>query len=319
MALLSVDLGPEAQPITSWDLHAGRLERGDILFFPRIPFAFPVEDQAFLLGIRQIESSHHKNIAYRPNQDRVSNFTKKAADQERLRTVLRDFSTNVRRFISVFLPPYVTGWRLDYASFRPMEEQGRELSLRSRNDLLHTDAFPTRPTNGDMILRFFVNINPNEARVWDTGEPFAKVIEHFWRPGGFDRQVDRMVAVSQSPVGRLCRIGKKAGQTLGLKTPDRSPYDQTMLALHHAMKEDNAFQRDAARMRSEFPSGSAWMVFTDVVPHAVVSGRFALEQTFIISRDTLAGPENAPASILEKLSGKTLTYGRARDGAARAT
>ena len=47
------------------------------------------------------------------------------------------------------------------------------------------------------------------------------------------------------------------------------------------------------------------MVFTDVVPHAVLSGQFAVEQTFIIAKDSLAAPELAPASILERLSGRS--------------
>ena len=47
-----------------------------------------------------------------------------------------------------YCPEYARSWRVDYASFRPVEEQGRELPLRHRNDLLHLDAFPTRPTHG---------------------------------------------------------------------------------------------------------------------------------------------------------------------------
>jgi len=62
--------------------------------------------------------------------------------------------------------------KLDFASFRPLEEQGRDLSLHKRNDLLHVDAFPSRPTHGGRILRVFANINPSVGRVWNVGEPF---------------------------------------------------------------------------------------------------------------------------------------------------
>jgi hypothetical protein len=45
------------------------------------------------------------------------------------------------------------------------------------------------------------------------------------------------------------------------------------------------------------------MVFTDGVSHAVLSGRHALEQTFLISRDSLANPESASIAVLERLAG----------------
>ena len=42
-------------------------------------------------------------------------------------------------------------------------------------------------------------------------------------------------------------------------------------------------------------------MFTDVVPHAVLGGRLALEQTVIVSRESLANPQHAPSAILERL------------------
>jgi hypothetical protein len=47
-------------------------------------------------------------------------------------------------------------------------------------------------------------------------------------------------------------------------------------------------------------------VFTDVVPHAVLSGQYALEQTVIVDRDSLAQRENAPIEILQKLCARKL-------------
>jgi hypothetical protein len=57
----------------------------------------------------------------------------------------------------------------------------------------------------------------------------------------------------------------------------------------------------------EFPPGCTWLVYTDGVPHAALSGRFALEHTFIVPRAALVEPEAAPISVLEKLSGKPLS------------
>jgi hypothetical protein len=47
-------------------------------------------------------------------------------------------------------------------------------------------------------------------------------------------------------------------------------------------------------------------VFTDGVPHAALSGQFALEQTFIIPPDALVTPDAAPIRVLEKLCARAL-------------
>lgn len=44
-----------------------------------------------------------------------------------------------------------------------------------------------------------------------------------------------------------------------------------------------------------------------MVPHAALSGRFALEQMFIVPRHVLLLPQKAPVRILEELAGTPLT------------
>ena len=46
-----------------------------------------------------------------------------------------------------------------------------------------------------------------------------------------------------------------------------------------------------------------------MVSHAVLSGQFALEQTFIISKSALVLPEKAPVRVLERIAGCPLTFG----------
>ena len=75
---------------------------------------------------------------------------------------------------------------------------------------------------------------------------------------------------------------------------------------HGDLKENADYQRTAEKYRFEFPPGSAWMVFTDVVPHSVHSGRYALEQTVIVNRDSLSDRARAPIAILENLCGTRL-------------
>ena len=155
-----------------------RLEEGAILFFPKSPIALREEDLQFLRGQQQTDSSLHKNIAYKPKADELSGVDTKTANPaavDRLRSIMRGYSQSVTAFLTGFLSPYAGRWQLDYASFRPQEEEGRDLPLRRRNDLLHTDAFPTRPTHGARILRFFNNIHPTRTRDWVVSDPFRAV------------------------------------------------------------------------------------------------------------------------------------------------
>jgi hypothetical protein len=269
------------------------LEQGRILLFAHEPFELPEAERSFLLAQRQTRAGYHKNIAYRPAQDRVTGFARGApGDAERLRDALRLYSRRASGFAAWLLPRYARSWRLDLASFRPEQEEGRALPQRSRNDLIHVDAFPTRPTRGDRILRLFTNINPAEPRVWLSGGTFEEIAPRFAPPslvdrarrGGFE---DRLRALARA---------------LGMKVSVRSPYDRFMLSFHHYLKESAAFQDAAVKSRVEFPAGATWMVFTDMVSHAVLKGRYALEQTFLVARDSLVLPDKAPIAILERIA-----------------
>jgi len=80
-----------------------------------------------------------------------------------------------------------------------------------------------------------------------------------------------------------------------------------MLRFHHFLKSQEEFQRTCPRSQWEFPPHSTWMVFTDVVSHAVLSGQHALEQTFVVAKDSLVLLDKAPVRILERLAGCALT------------
>lgn len=287
----------EAEPCARH--YCERLEEGDILLFSQTPFALPESDRAYLLQARQSQSAHHKNIAYKPSRDRINGLTRGSADEEKMRALMRAYSGNVANFLDRFLLPYAAHRRLDFASFRAIEEEGRDLPQTKRNDLLHVDSFPTRPSNGDRILRVFVNVNPEQARVWLTGEPFGVTLKNYGDSAG----VGRLRADVRSPWRRLGRGMARTARAAGLPVAARSPYDAFMLGYHHFLKGNAAFQQESRKAKWEFPPGAAWLVYTDLVPHAVLSGRFALEQTFWVARDAMLLPEKAPYRVLEQIAG----------------
>lgn len=279
------------------------LEEGDILFFAETPFPFPNEEIEFLLKQRQGGSKARKNIAYKPQIDKITNHdSSDPAAAEKLREILRNYSKRATDFLTEILSPYSKDWKHDYASFRPFQEKGRNLRLRARNDLLHVDAFPTRPLHGGRILRFFTNINPTESRHWNTSKPFGELIQEF----GGDKGVPYPPSARYSLAGRLEKKMKELLRMCGVKIPLRSPYDHFMLQMHNYLKENGEFQKNCPKDQWEFPPHSCWAVFTDQVSHAALAGQYALEQTFIIPRKALLCPEKAPVSILERLSGRNM-------------
>jgi 3-deoxy-D-manno-octulosonic acid hydroxylase-like protein len=284
--------------------YAERLEEGHILFFERAPFPLPDErERAALVSVRPASAAYHKNISYRPGEDRVKGLAKGGGDEDAVRGALRAYSRNATRLLADLFPRYAAKWKLDFASFRPVEEQGRQLSLRARNDLLHVDAFPTRPTNGSRILRVFTNVNPTASRLWITTDTFEILAPRLAMEAG----LGGIAARARSRWRAVSRGLTKLARGLGITREERSPYDRFMLRFHHYLKANAAFQAGCPKYRWEFPPGSTWIVLTDMVPHAVESGQFALEQTVIVPCEALVRPDTAPLSVLERLCQVPLT------------
>jgi hypothetical protein len=170
-------------------------------------------------------------------------------------------------------------------SFRPISAANREASIRKDDMRLHVDAFASRPVQGKRLLRVFCNVNPDGApRVWELGEPFDAVAARFH---------DRIPAPFPGSAWLLEKLQVTKGR--------RSEYDHIMLGLHDQAKLDNAYQQSTAKTRVELPASTTWIVFTDLVMHAVLSGQYLLEQTFYLSPAAMQDEARAPLRRLEKI------------------
>jgi hypothetical protein len=272
-----------------------RLECGEIVTFEPCPFALPTGDDLTFLTQQQLRSLNHKNISYNPTNHAVSGFVHLDDLQAaRLQSLMGDFSEKAIGWLAQLLPEYARAWQPDRASLRPEEEATRKLRLTARNDLLHFDAFPSRPTRGHRILRLYANINPTDDRVWITSETFAKVLEKYGPEVGL-------------PAQRPNTWVRKLGQgILGLFQPnllERTEYDEFMLRLHHFLKTNDEFQECAARRLRHFKPGTAWLLFSDTITHAELRGQYALEHSFFVAPETLALPEKSPPVLLERMCG----------------
>jgi 3-deoxy-D-manno-oct-2-ulosonic acid (Kdo) hydroxylase len=111
---------------------------------------------------------------------------------------------------------------------------------------------------------------------------------------------------SATPAGALRKLIAPLKKLVRIPAPDRSVYDEVMLRLHDYLKENTDFQREGTKIRTDFPPSSTWIVFTDAVPHAVLSGRLALEQTLIVPVSALVSPAKSPLRKLEEIAGQSL-------------
>jgi hypothetical protein len=277
------------------------LENGGILVLPETPLLGEA-DLRFLAAARQVKSKFHKNISFKPKQNRLAGFDRTSAEGTRMQALMREYSQLATQLMGELLEPYRQRWQLDLASFRPIAEQGRIEATRSRNDLLHIDSFPTRPTNGGRILRVFTNANSTEPRVWTTTISFREIAQCFALEAGLERIANVTLARR-----RALRFTAPVFRLANSAFADRSPYDRFMLSLHDFLKRNSAFQQQTPKLRVEFPPRATWIAFTDMVAHAVESGQFALEHTYIVPADAMMVRDQAPVAILEKLCGRALT------------
>jgi 3-deoxy-D-manno-oct-2-ulosonic acid (Kdo) hydroxylase len=264
------------------------LEHGKVLYFPKLSFL--LEESCDPLFSSLVADQRVKNISYNPVSDTLKGTI--AADRERmcLQTIMETFSAAVTRLIIDLFPTYAGNIERARASYRPVEVAGREYSRLKDDRLLHIDAFPSTPTQGRRILRFFSNINPSgKPRIWHIGEPFEQLAAKF---------LPALSRPATSVAWLLAAVRVTRGR--------RSAYDQLMLGLHNSAKRDAAFQRSAPHEEIAFPAGSSWLGFTDQVVHAAVAGQYALEQTFYLDIEAMAEPASSPLRTLERMTRRRL-------------
>jgi hypothetical protein len=266
----------------------GSLEFGKVLYFPDLPFT--LRESWAVSFSPMVADRRVKNISYDPKNGALKGTIAAQRELLRLREMIATFSETAARFVSDLLPSYAGRIERGRASYRPVEIAGRSYSRLKDDKLLHIDAFPSTPTRGRRILRFFSNIDPaGNLRVWHVGEPFAQLAAKF-------------LPVLSRPSPPVAWLLAAVGATRGR----RSAYDELMLGLHNTAKRDAAFQKSAPREEIAFPAGSSWLCFTDQVVHAAVAGQHVLEQTFYLDVDVMAEPTCSPLRTLERMTGQKL-------------
>ena len=135
------------------------LESGKIIYFPQCPIELPPAEQLDTLRRELPKQLKLKNISYHPEAASVRGLDAESPIRELVQQVLVNHSDRVSEFLRGALPGLFDNALVGTCSFRPMEEKGRQLKPHASNELIHIDAGAYGATNGDRLLRFFVNVN----------------------------------------------------------------------------------------------------------------------------------------------------------------
>jgi hypothetical protein len=265
------------------------LEQGKILLLPELPFQLLPHEQQFLAPA--YAHTKAKNISYDARTDRLRCAPCSGAEQDGIKTLIQRFArhaeTLVRRLLQQYAPAIQTG----RTSLRVVEISGRASSYRKDDTRLHVDAFPATPNQGHRILRVFANVNPQGMpRVWRVGEPFEEVARRF------------LPKVPKQFPGYAALL-----KALKITKSFRTEYDHIMLQIHDRMKADLLYQKSVTQKEIHFVPDTTWIVQTDHVSHAAMSGQHLLEQTFYLPVTAMQEPELSPLRTLERLMGHALT------------
>lgn|SRR5512143_1800176 len=273
-------LAPDAQRAA-----ALALEEGSVLVLPRLRFALSDDEQRFLSP--EWSDGRAKNISL--EGAKLKGARGSTADQAALAAMIARFAADAAALVSALFPRYAPYVKRARTSYRPQPAVGRDVSWRKDDSRLHVDAFPSRPSRGERILRVFSNVNRTEDRVWRVGEPFEAMARTF---------LPRVRAQRPFEAAALAALFVTKGR--------RTEYDHLMLGLHDRAKEDLAYQQRCTQEVARFAPGTTWLCFSDQVMHAAVSGQFMLEQTIHLPLSALYDARRSPLATLERLTGRAL-------------
>lgn len=250
-----------------------RLERGELVYFERCPFPLPQGADLDELLSWTLDG-HSKSITLFPDT-RVMGGQRASSEAERARLerLLAEFHRQATAWVAQVLPRYHAAMRPGPLRFRVAEERGRDFDPRLSGRVLHVDANSDMPALGESFLRVFVNLNPTESREWLTADSLGPLL---------DQWGDRVRDPGEHRPGLRERLAYRYRRATGKPLPADSPYDRLMMRLHFFGKTDPYLQQEARSRRWVFAPGSAWVVFSDLVSHAVVGGRYAIDQTYLV-------------------------------------
>ena len=263
------------------------VENGQVLYFPNLAFPLSPPEQALLR--EDMLKGGSRNVSLGAD-GALKHAAGTPAEQKLLAGMLSRYRQLALSLVDGLFPHYRGALRAAPTSFRPKQVETRTQSVHADDRRMHFDAFATRPTYGERILRVFTNLNPNgQPRVWRVGEPFETVAKRYL-----------------PKISPYSPLKAKLLNAVGATKSVRSEYDHLMFNLHNLMKEDEQYQQNGTVATQEFPPGCVWVCYADGAAHGVMSGQYMMEQTLHLQPGGELNPETSPLAILTRLMGHPL-------------
>lgn len=271
---------------------AAALERGDVLVLPHLPFGL-LESERGLLDPSYV-SPKRKNISFNVDRGALRGVDEAVSEEiaASIQGLLERYHASTHSLITHLIPQYKGKLKgaVNTLRLNKVDKWGESNSFRKDDRRLHVDAFPSRPLQGQRILRIFTNVNPEGfSREWRVGEPFPQLAE---------RLVPKIKPYSS--------IGAWFLNAFQITKSYRTHYDHIMLQMHDNMKMDQEYQDQGIQWDVDFRPGTTWICFSDQTPHAAMGGQYMLEQTFHLDVEDMVDPGQSPLKVLEGLMGKPL-------------
>ena len=263
------------------------IETGQVLYFPNLSLQLSPSEQALLR--EDVLKAGSRNVSL--GSDGVLKHAAGTPEEQKLLAgMIGRYRQLALTLADGLFPHYRGALRVAPTSFRPKQVETRVQSVHADDRRMHFDAFATRPTYGERILRIFTNLNPHgQPRVWRVGEPFETVAK---------RYLPRIAPYSPFKAKLLNAVGATKSV--------RSEYDHLMFNLHNLMKEDEEYQKTGTLATQPFPPNCVWVCYADRAAHGVASGQYMMEQTLYLPRGGELDPQSSPLAILTRLMGRPL-------------
>ena len=212
--------------------------------------------------------------------------------RRQLHEIMRRYSVSVEDFLARFLAPYQKRWALDYASYRPRRSTAatsrpppqrpsphRRLPHTPHPRLAHSPLLPQHSSRSHPRLGGRRALSPCGRQLHPPTAPSAL----------------RFIARSRRQIpgpGHRPRRPRPPVETHSIRrVHDAAP---------QCHERDSVFQGVCSREYFQFAPGSSWMVYTETVPHAVLAGQYALEQTFLVTPPPWSPPNPLPSASSKK-------------------
>ena len=207
--------------------------------------------------------------------------------------ILQAFQQAAEDAILRMVPAWRGALTPDRVSWRPLELSTRRVRWNARDDLFHIDHFPTRPTGGRRIVRFFFNACDGEDIVWSSTSPLKKLIE--------DGKAFGQPQVFQDMAGLRRQAVRNQPWWSGFQR-QTGLHDAVVKLVHDHLKRDETFQEETVRKLRCFTPGSAWFALTDSCCHALLRGRWLVDITWFLEPDACQFPDLLPTNLLGTVS-----------------